>query len=292
MEKSLIIEADNIPSNVRLILKKGRQSSLVSQAMEKYETIKTLARKLNVDRSTIYCWKKEWWFMQVKYLRKIFALLNKDLNEINSSIVGIKDQSRITVFLKKKLPFEVPIELIAHLQGDGSVRKRDGSCSYINEQSLLVDSFINVVRKIFNTPFNTCETNGCIQVNLPAVIGKILVSKFGGFGSKEFVIPNIKNESNIKKYLRAIFDDEGSVIEDKKKYRYLSLKLCNSAALRKIKRFLFKLGINSHIYTYKNELRISGFQNILLFARKVNFTHPLQKEKLKKLLNNYKLKIW
>lgn len=288
MEKSLTIELNNVPDNLRLILKKGSQASIVSRAIKEFKTIKSLAEKLKVDRSTIYCWKNEWWFMKFKYLKKLMKILDIDLNKIYDKIQGVKGQSEIKVLFKKKLPFEIPVELIAHLQGDGSVKKRDGRCNYTNQERSLIDSFIETSQKCFVTKINIHKGEGYTQVNLPAAVGKILVSKFGTFGSKEFVIPELKNREYIKRYLTAIFDDEGSVVEDRKKYRYISIRLLNEMALEQIRKFLSKLGINSHIYKYKFELRISRFENIMRFAKKVGFTHPLQKVKLKKLLNNYK----
>jgi len=288
MEKSLTIELNNIPDNLRFILKKGSQDSIVSRAIKECKSIKTLAEKLKVDRSTIYCWKNEWWFMKFKYLKRLMKILDIDLNKICDKIQGVKGQSEVKVLFKKKLPFEIPVELIAHLQGDGSIKKRDGRCNYTNQEPLLINSFIESFQKCFVTKINIYKGKGYTQVNLPAAVGKFLVSKFGTFGSKEFVIPELKNKKSIKRYLRAIFDDEGSVVEDKKRYRYISLRLVNKVALEQIRKFLSKLRIDSHVYKYKFELRISKLENIIRFAKMVNFTHPLQKEKLKKLLNNYK----
>jgi len=287
-EKSLMLKIEDIPDNVRVILKKGSQASIVSQAIKKFKTIKSLAQRLNVDRSTIYCWKNEWWFMEFKNLKKLMQFLDIDLDKICDQVKGVKGQGKALVLFKQKLPFEIPIELIAHLQGDGSVKKRDGASNYTNEEPFLINLFIESFQKIFITQFNLYKTEDYAQVNLPAVIGKILVLKFGTFESKKFIIPELKNKEYIKRYLRAFFDDEGSAVEDKKQYRYISLHLRNKAALEQIRKFLYKLRINSHIYRYKVELRISGFENLMLFAKTIGFTHPWQKEKLKKLLNNYK----
>jgi len=215
-------------------------------------------------------------------------ILDIDLGKICNKIQGVKGQSEVKVLFNKKLPFEIPIELIAHLQGDGSVKKRDGMCNYTNQERSLINLFVKSFQKCFTTKINIYKGEGYTQVNLPAAVGKILISKFGTFGSKEFIIPELKNKKYITRYLIAIFDDEGSVVEDKKRYRYISLRLVNERALEQIRKFLSKLGINSHIYKYKFELRISRFENIIHFAKMVGFTHPLQKEKLKKLLKNYK----
>ena len=289
MEKSLVIELSNIPDNLRLILKKGNQASIVSKAIKDFKSIKSLAEELKVDRSTIYCWKNEWWFMKFKYLKKLMKILHIDFNKIRNQIRGVKGQSEVTILFKKKLPFEIPAELVAHLQGDGSVKARDGICNYTNQEFSLINSFIETFQKIFIAKINIYKTEGYTQVNLPAAVGKILKSKFGTFNSKSFVVPVLKNKEDIKRYLIAIFDDEGSVVEGKNKYRYISIRLSNEAALEQIRKFLFKLGINSHIYKYKGELRISRFENIMLFAKKVGFIHALQKERLRQLLANYKL---
>jgi len=288
MEKSLVIELNNIPDNLRLILKKGSQASIVSRTIKNFKTIKSLAEELKVNRSTIYCWRNEWWFMKFVYLKKLIKVLDIDFNKMCNQIRGVKGQSEATILFKKKLPFEIPVELIAHLQGDGSIKIRDGMCNYTNQELSLINSFIETFQKIFITKINIYKAERYTQVNLPAAVGKILTSKFGTFSSKRFVIPKLKNKKYIKRYLRAIFDDEGSVVEDRKRYRYISIRLRNKAALEQIRKFLSKLGINTHIYKYKDELRISRFENIILFAKKVGFTHPLQKEKLRKLLNNYK----
>jgi predicted RNA binding protein with dsRBD fold (UPF0201 family) len=290
MEKSLIIKLNNISDTLRVILKEGVQSSIISKAIKKSGSIKSLAEKLRVDRSTIYCWRIEKRFMEFKYLKKLMKILDINPNTILDKIRGVKGQSDCVVLFKKKLPFEVPVELIAHLQGDGSVKTRDCACNYTNQEPSLINSFIKEFQRIFATKIHIYKTEGYTQVTLPAAVGKILTSKFGTFSSKKFIVPKLKNRDRIRRYLRAIFDDEGSVVEDKKRYRYISIRLRNKTALQQIRNFLSKLGINTHLYDYKDELRISGLKNILLYEKEVGFTHSLQKEKLRKLLNNYKLK--
>lgn len=286
-----MIKLSDIPENLRLMLKRNYQTLLISKAIKKFKTIESLANEFNVNRSTIYCWKREWWPMKIIYLKKLMKILNISSNEICDQIMGVKGESNVILFFKKKLPVEIPVELIAHLQGDGSVKTRDGACNYTNQEYYLIRSFIKTFQKIFNTKINVYKTRRYTQVTLPAVVGKILTHKFDSFESKKFIIPNLKNEQNIKKYLIAIFDDEGSVVDNKKKrHRYISLRLRNMFALKEIRKMLARLGINSKIYEYKDELRISRFENIVLFAKKVGFTHPLQEKKLRKLLKNYKLK--
>lgn len=281
---AFVIGVNDIPAELRLILKKGLQSSLIFQAIKICEGPKRVAQILGVDYTTLHKWKKEKSFMKLKYLKKLLAILRMDLRNISKFILGVKGESSIIVFFKQGLPFNVPIDLVAHLQADGSISKRDCRCSYKNSEPFLIDSFINSALSVFDTKIYTSITEGKNVVELPSAIGKILFAKFGSFRSKEFIVPEIKDGETMKKYLRAIFDDEGYVTNTKDS-KAVSIDLSNRNALKKIQKFLKNLKINSHIWGER--LAITHYSNVKLFAKKVGFNHPGQRKKLKKLLNSY-----
>lgn len=281
---SLTLKIGDIPDDIRLILKKGVQSSLVTQATKMYRSPRDLARILGVDYTTIYKWKKEGSFMKLKYLKRILSVLKIDLSKISKFVLGVKGEGWVKVIFKRRLPFEIPVELVAHLQGDGSVSKRDCRCSYKNSEPFLINSFIRSTLSIFETKIYTNVTEGKNVVELPAVIGKILFAKFGTFRSKEFTVPEIKDEEFMKRYVRAIFDDEGYVTNTMDS-KAVSIELSNKNALTKIQKFLWNLGIDSHIWGER--LAITHYSNVKLFAEKVGFSHPIQQKKLKNLLKSY-----
>jgi len=281
----LTLKIEDIPDNLRLILKKDVQSFLVSQAVSKYRSPKDLARVLGVDYTTLHKWRKEGSSMKLKYLKGILSVLKINLSKISRSVLGVKGESSVKVIFKKRLPFEIPVDLIAHLQGDGSVSKRDCRCSYKNLEPFLIDSLIRSVLNVFDTKIYTNVSEGANIVELPCTIGKILVSKFGSFRSKEFSVPRLHSIKAIRKYTRAIFDDEGWVVNTKDQ-KNVSIELYNKQALEQIQKFLNYFEIKSHIYD--TELRITGHLNVKLFAKRIGFSHPLQKIKIRELLKSYK----
>jgi hypothetical protein len=284
-EKSLLLNAKDFPENVRVIFKNNIQSSLILKAIKKCKTVKKLSQILNVDYTTIFKWRAEKSFMRVYYLKKLLTFLNLSWKEVSKYIIGVKGEGPLKVYFKRKLPFEIPIKIIAHLQGDGCITAREGRCKYKNQEKILVDSFIKEVLKVFDLHYYTFMENNNYVVELPSVLGKILISKFGSFKSKEFKVPNIKSKENMKLYLQALFDDEGYIVNDKEN-KAICIELYNGNALKHVQKFLMKFGIASRIF--KTQLWITKYSNVKLFAKEIGFSHPLQKEKLKKLLKSYK----
>ncbi|MEM5782384.1 MAG: hypothetical protein QXD43_04275 [Candidatus Aenigmatarchaeota archaeon] len=93
MEKSLIIKLGDIPDNLRVILKKGYQALVIYKAIKNFKAIESLAKELKVDRSTIYCWKREWWPMKFIYLKKLMEILDIDLEDkMCYQIIGVKGE--------------------------------------------------------------------------------------------------------------------------------------------------------------------------------------------------------
>jgi DNA-binding XRE family transcriptional regulator len=280
----LTLKIEDIPDKIRLVLEKGAQKQLILKSKKIFKR-KELAKKLNVDESTIFHWKREDCHMKLKHLKKLLRLLGLEPRDIQNKVIGVKGESSVIVLFKKGLPFEIPIEIIAHLQADGSVTTRDCRCKYNNMEPTLIDSFINVVLTVFDTKIHTYEAKGNFTVELPSVIGKILVAKFGTFKSKRFSVPRMQKEETIIRYLKSFFDDEGGVTNSKGNYN-VYLKLRNEKALKNIQKFLNIVGINPH--KYGEEIRITRIFNLEPFAKKIGFRYPLQQNKLTNLLKKFK----
>lgn len=109
-----------------------------------------------------------------------------------------------------------------------------------------------------------------------------------------------KSEGNIKKaYLRAVFDDEGSV----SKKGQIRLKMKYKSYVDDVRNLLLSLGIQCSNLIFERSTKIngagncyyfliSGQSNFRLFQEKVGFNHPKKSAVLKKALSKIKFKTY
>src|SRR3989338_71346 len=178
-----------------------------------------LAEKLGVSYPFVICLKRSEYSIPKKILVKLSELANLNLELVEKNIKEIKTRAGLS--LKTKLPItgnEDIASLVGHVFGDGFVCSRRRQFEYSNTNSLLLCEVEELVEKQFGIkPYTKNNT----RIGYPSIIGEILL-QFGApqapkIYNKNLVPAWIMNGSKPckKAFLKAIFDDDGSVMYSK-----------------------------------------------------------------------------
>jgi intein/homing endonuclease len=136
------------------------------------------------------------------------------------------------------------------------------------------------------------------MVLLPSIVGRILVKFCGSQVGDLKHIPNVILKANKKSkslFLRALFDDEGSV---HKTIQEITFQMASKDIVEKVKRILKEFDIKAgKICERKDEgnvkiqyrINISGRANLEQFFKKIGFDHPKKRERLKIRIKSYKM---
>lgn len=202
-------------------------------------------------------------------------------------------------------------QILGHSFGDGCAHL--SYFVYANNEQVLINKFMDGINKIFGfkIPFKLRKDNNCKIIVYNSIISKILNLVGGVLGNKvnkEFDVPYwIKNGDNKIKssFIRALFDDESHV---NKKNKLITISFVKNKKYEcSLKMFLisikdilndFSIKINGPCHTkdyeYENKLktlwtiRISGYNNLLLYNQKIGFLHPKKRNDLNYILISYK----
>lgn len=160
------------------------------------------------------------------------------------------------------------VNLVAHMLFDGAIR-REGVLYYNRSQSL-IKNFKNKMALVYNGKPRVYNSNGVTRL----VYGNVELEKF--FKDKSVqLLRDIKklSRSQQREFLRAFFDDEGSVdfrLDSMKRrvkgYQY------NTTILHLIHDILRNFKINSFVDERFNEVVITRKENIDQFAKEISFS--------------------
>jgi hypothetical protein len=196
--------------------------------------------------------------------------------------------------------------VVAHLMGDGCVTNR--YFSYYNKNEYLLEKYEEDIQKLFgNVHIIHGKVNSgtsLVQVQNKPIL-EFLRSLIKDYRSFSLEYPKFLDDLEFKKeFLRSIYDDEGTVslrvfkktneikrnltIASKSKRFIEDIKdilekdfniLCNRIGFSKK-----RMGDKEFVIWY---VSITGKENFILFRDKINFNHPLKKEKLDLMINSY-----
>ncbi len=215
---------------------------------------------------------------------------------------------------KIKLPLKATSELASlfgYVLGDGHIKKNKVQFCYVNKSKELVDHITNCAKQVFDIEptINFSEKYQLYFVYSPTVVARILIMLGAPVSRKtiqEIMVPDwiMKGSQEIKKaFIRALFDDEGWVgttqgsfaigfgqnkrkdlIETHKKY------------LEQLRCIIQEIGVpTSEIFRRSEKedfiqlgFKIIGRDNIKKFLDEIGFNHKLKREKLLRIINEYK----
>jgi len=313
-----VITLVNLPDNFRIGLDGKFRIKLFNDCIRKLGNSKVLAKELGYARKTIEGLrrgynsdgrnKKVKRYIKVKTLRKLAKIVNVNLEKIEQYICEINS---IGINLKIKLPIYASPELantIGHTFGDGHISNQ--SFQYYNKSMSLIKEVQINIKNIFGIDGKIIFHHGTYMLYFPGIIGKMLLlsgSILGNKNQKFIEIPIwVKNGSKKTKssFLRALFDDEGSV-KFKGYDRSIQFRLFKKKELYRLHKKFFEdlcmllldIGIEPtklrRIKTKDDSsigigFLISNNQNLKIFLKKINFTHPRKKQILEKAVKTYK----
>jgi len=157
------------------------------------------------------------------------------------------------------------IFLVAHFMFDGEITSH--SCVYHNRNMALIGQVASLMKRIFHLqPHNWLNKETGVHRIYYTHVELARYVKEKSDKLKRY----IKNAPSIKKkiFLRAFFDDEGSVHFDKKLVRGYQYNL---EILKLIQGLLKDFDIESQIDKKYNEINISRKPNLIKFRDKINF---------------------
>jgi hypothetical protein len=308
-----LIELKDLPSNFKVYLDADFRKELISEAVKKTGGFVKLSKKINFDWSSLcklrrgYRFignRKSLYFIKISLLKKLLVINNTSFQEAEKKVVGIA-YSKTLVYTKLPI-FSSPelASLVGHALGDGHV-----SCErfkYVNQRKELVEEVIQYTNLIFGHNGKRFFYNGCYCVEFPGVIGRLLQLVEVPLGRKviqEFEIPSwIRNGSQEIKsaFLRALFDDEGSMINGKysnfisiSMYKHKNLVNGHIKFLNEIRTMLNDFEITPTKVSFKKDwndtkefgFRIYNKKSLINFARNVKFNHAIKNKKLISTIN-------
>ena len=117
-----------------------------------------------------------------------------------------------------------------------------------------------------------------------------LTKEFGSFYSWEWKMPKL-NKKLSKIWLRAYFDCEGWITCKSHQNRCIGADCVNEIGINQIREALEKVGIKSKVKKRNTRnifsIFIFGRENLMGFNEKIGFLHPLKKEKLNEVMDDF-----
>lgn len=183
----------------------------------------------------------------------------------------------------------------AYLCADGYVTKNLPSQKhkyYVialrNTNDILLKDFQEKFERVFKIKPRLIEGQRSI-INSKLIYLKI-TKEFGSFYSWKWRMPKMK-EKPLRAWLRSYFDCEGWVTCKSHQNRMIGADCVNEKGIKQIKIALKKLGIKAKVKKRNTRnifsLFIFGKENLKRFNKKIGFLHPLKKERLEKVMNDY-----
>lgn len=310
-----------------LILSKSFREKLFLTCKQKFGSYEKITKYISkcirkrLERNSVSRWKKENKAVPlfvVKELIKIYnsiSIIKIETNELERNVIALSVKKSIfggsgKYLYNPKFPIKWNPQLanlIGHMIADGSAKKSN-MFTYANKRKELINEVLHDIWSTFgNVDCAVARENRKYKqdlherlykiyiVRIPAIIGVIIKKFCKKFGSKTAVVPKVIWTSNIEtksSFLRALFDDEGSVYIKEKK---IKIKLANKKLIKQIKKLLKQLSIESgKIQKDKKSylINICGFRDLKTFSELIGFTHKIKRKKLDLLLNSYKHLAW
>ena len=271
---------------------------------KKVNSCSKTAKTLGVSYMTlqrILTVRKYW--MSFKTLLALSEVLEIERKEVFSNILYIKTKNSFPIsFNVKNLTSPSFFRVLGHILGDGGIHvvKNEGKyrAFYVNNEEVLLNSFSLDIKNLFGEMrlYKRKRENHGDEIWLPTTIGfffykTLKYDKLPGKRVPTFILKS-ENGEFLSAFLQAIYDDEGTISVDKHE---IVLSLGNEELLKEIRSLVDKIGIKCNkIYKIipKNRsimyrFSVTSKNNILDFAQKVGFLHPMKKERLKTLVKKY-----
>lgn len=302
------IHLNNLSEAFHIELKQPFRNKLFNKIEKKFN-YKKASESLKISFSHYYHLKSGRYAIKAPMLIKLLKLAKIRVKECERNIALIKSNrgSKAKLVLPLK-PSPELASLLGHCFGDGSITFLKREFHYMNTDENLVEKVKYYIKRVFGIEIIQAKKN---RITCSTLVGELLILIGAPFGDK------LRSEKNVPKwiyhgtveirkaFLRAVFDDDGSVLRTKKYAskninlhfaRYSSKKENLRKLLTSIKKLLRSLGIRvlgpyqRSTYSKKGRTRclmyilISDRENMKRFLKKVGFFHRAKLDKLRELV--------
>jgi intein/homing endonuclease len=281
---------------------------------EKIELNKTLGRFVSYF---YYVWIRNKRAFRLSQLLDILNKLDIDEEEIEKFVTHVRtSRSGYKIPMSR---FPIPLDhrmaiLVGHAISDGHIKKRDLVFDYTNNYHELRQEVISSVRGLLGIKkyYSHPSGAGIPTITFPSVVGSIIHLAGAPVGNKtrlEYSVPSwitLGGPSVKRSFLRALFDDEGTI--KLSKYELLikfaktkGLETALDGFLGELNSLLHSFGIERPSIRKDNEYRIGelqmiqkalcihGHANFKLFQKQIGFNASIKKKRLARLIGGYKV---
>lgn len=313
LEKPLYLE---VSDGFRLLIK--------NKILERFGSLRQFSIKTKIFSQGSYlgvilrgekCTTTDFWLNMIK-------ILDMPKLELSKNIVKVRSRDPKSVFLEiKQLPIRLSPELamiVGHSLGDGHINVHSGIFNYTNTSLSLQRVVLNSIHDVFeiknhneNSRIHGQNQPKVYTWSYPKIVGDFLQLSGAPKGNKitqSYTIPEwiMGGNDRVKKaFIRALFDDEGTVkIKGKELLIEFSKEESRAESLHKfleqLAELLYASGIETtsikrgNVISGKNGktiqliLGIHGCENFKLFDSKISLDHPEKKKQMKLLIDSYK----
>jgi len=303
-----------LPINkIYINLKNGFREEFFDQAKQKFGTWEKLGNYLDIPRAdtTLACnWKSGRQCFPLDPVIKICNKINLSKYELEKNIIEIRYKTKLSgrggssgkPIKNPKLPIKINenfIEVLGHICGDGSIMKtinKGIGFKYINSEPALIKSFQELIKNIFGDVEPNIQvrdkkpqyTRPNFYLQYPSIVSLFVLSVFDYKTGNDMQLPPFIFDCSQKekcKFLRALFDDEGSVLVKDKKIQFV---LKPKEPFNDIRRLFISLDIKlSKSHVRKDGVRkfvLASKDSVKKFKQLIGFKHPTKREKLNDIL--------
>lgn len=229
--------------------------------------------------------------------------------EVNLSLIKCKTKlngrggSSGKPIVNPKFPIKIDdnfCEILGHICGDGGIvitSKKGISLRYTNSEPKLIHSFISLVNEVFGDVKPNISVRNerpkyrrpNYQLQYPTILSLVVLSVFDckpndGKDVPLFILSS--SEGMKQSFLRALFDDEGTVSVDKKN---VTIGVKPMLFIGHIRDLLLSLRFNpTKIHTQRDlslrRISVSKQEDIIRFYEKIGFKHPKKNDRLNSII--------
>ena len=317
MKKHLFpIRIIDLHPSIYIELEPAFKSKFFKIAISTFGSKSLLCKAIGVPRTNIDGWINRdscpLATIQLIYLRKPVMNKHVPISEIEKNIIKLRGKTNPFGISRPKFPFSLTPELssvIGHFLGDGGIKERDLTPIYCNiYPDAVSEVYINLEKVFGGVDYRLKKVNlinGTLTyLTFPTVLGMILTETFSlnpGKKSKneelripEFIL-DAKDERVKIAFLRAIYDDEGSISIRRKGIR---IEMANRLLVGDIRELLLDLGIpcgKLYQQVHRNSVEwyvdISSQKDLLLFRELIGSNIAEKQNQLSELSNSYRTPI-
>jgi len=275
--------------NILITKPKGLVLKVIRKAKEKYGNLAKLAKAENWSYENLRMWYKGKALIPIQTFLKLCRIASVDLRKIEREIKSVKcKKSKAEMKLPKRTTKEL-LKILGYLLAS-NLRN---CIEFSNQSSSLRKDFLRLVSKVFGIRgkenFQNSKKSKVVIKNVTLAL--FLKRTFGLFAKeKDREIPQIVfkcKKSEIREFIKAIFDSRGSVSEKECGI----ILLCKSEKLiyglaSLLRRFgiIGKIGKEEFGNSVYYQLLISGIENLRRYEKIFGFTDCEKKKLVKKIM--------